>query len=270
MILQSLPIRTEHIGLCDTLMTELSCQSLGDALHKVKSISFDQVFEFSSISSQEESVTGNYSNIIENFMNSISNDHSKVVTNSLLCTTTLEHLEIRLTDLASHKLINVIGQNENIKTLKLHYYMETVTEDMCSWVELVQYIRHNKSLTKLIMTGVILYTPYTPLHFAVADSLTSNCSIKSMVYELISGVAKCSMTLNDVYKFIIKLKENNTLDELTLNNVGLRPGEDSQFSEEVETCVQQMNKVRDTKNVPNLRVTIMPLRILLDDMVICK
>ena len=265
-ILQSLPKGTEHIGLCDTLMTELSCQSLGNALNKVKSISFDQVFDFGSISSQEESVTGNYSNTIENF---ISNDHSKVVTTSLLYTTTLEHLEIRLTDLASHKLINVISQNESIKTLKLHYYMET-TED--SWtVELAQYIRHNKSLTKLIMTGEILRTP---LHFAelLADSLTSNCSIKSMVYELISGLARCSMTLNDAYKFIIKLKENNTLDELTLNNVGLRSGEDNQFSEEVETCVQQMNKVRDTKNVATLRVSIMCTRIILGEYmpVICK
>ena len=46
LLLQSLPLGIEHIGLCDVQMTPLLCQSLGDALHKVKSISFDQLIDF--------------------------------------------------------------------------------------------------------------------------------------------------------------------------------------------------------------------------------
>ena len=46
LLLQSLPLGIEHIGLCDVQMTPLSCQSLGNALHKVTSISFDQLIDF--------------------------------------------------------------------------------------------------------------------------------------------------------------------------------------------------------------------------------
>ena len=38
LLLQSLPSRIEHIGLCKVQMTSLSCQSLGDALHKVNQL----------------------------------------------------------------------------------------------------------------------------------------------------------------------------------------------------------------------------------------
>ena len=52
--------------------------------------------------------------------------------------------------------------------------------------------------------------------------------------------------------FVSKLKENDTLEELTLNEV--------KFMEnyelfEVEKCVWKINKIRSTKDINNLKVT---------------
>ena len=248
-LLQSLSMGTEHIGLCDTQMTSLSCQSLGDAFHKVKSISFDQVIDFTpnrGIDNQEESLTDKYLNA------------------SSLCTSALVHLEIRLTNLASHKLINVIGQNESIKTLKLHYCMQTAED---SWTaELAQYIRHNKSLTKLIISANMKMPSY--FIELLADSLAINTSIKSMIYEKYCHV-------EDACKLINKLKENDTLEELTLREIliprrwwdmlkvpdqvtvrDLITNLPSCHILEVEKCAQEINKARGAKSMAKLKVNI--------------
>ena len=271
LLLQSLSIGTEHIGLCNVQMTSLSYQSLGDALHKVKSISFDQIIDFTPIRTiynqeeSKESLTDKYL-----FTKSIS---------SLLCTTALEHLEIRLTDLASHKLINFIGQNENIKTLKLHYCIQGVINEDNWIVELTQFIQHNKSLTKLMISGEIKNSKASSFVELLADSLSINTSIKSLVYELEIGVARFSMTSRNAYNFVNKLKENTTLEkltlkkvkldvdyhDLTLQNVSLKEILNSLDSIEdvaddhilkVENYVHQLNKARGAKSVAKLTVNI--------------
>ena len=265
LLLQSLPVGTEHIGLCDTQMTSLSCQSLVDAFHKVKSISFDQLIDFTpnrGIDNQEESLTDKYLKIINDFMKSTNS--TEVVTASLLCTSALVHLEIRLTNLASHKLINVIGQNESIKTLKLHYCMQTAED---SWTaELAQYIRHNKSLTKLIISANMKMPSY--FIELLADSLAINTSIKSMIYEKYCHV-------EDACKLINKLKENDTLEELTLREIliprrwwdmlkvpdqvtvrDLITNLPSCHILEVEKCAQEIIKARGDKSMAKLKVNI--------------
>ena len=294
LLLQSVSMGTEHIGLCDTQMTSLSCQSLVDAFHKVKSISFDQLIDFTpnrGIDNQEESLTDKYLKIINDFMKSTNS--TEVVTASLLCTSALVHLEIRLTNLASHKLINVIGQNESIKTLKLHYCMQTVTED--SWTaELAQYIQHNKSLTKLIITANM----EMPSHFIelLANSLTINTSIKSMIYE-----KYCHDASKDACKLINKLKENDTLEELILremltrtemltarrwdmleverlllHNPDVTVGDFFTMPKnvpdyhilEVENCAREINKARGAKSLAKLKVNI--IRTCIKDTIIFK
>ena len=260
LILQSLPKGIEHIGLCDVQMTHLACQSLGDALHKVKSISFDQLFDFtvtSATSNQEMYVADQYLEIINNYMKLIYSDYSKAIAASLLSTTVLEHLEIRLTciDSTIQKLINVLGQNKSIKMLNLNYVDRIHSEaisDNHNWIEeLSLYIQHNNSLVKLIISGVINDMPYSSLIDQLADSLKVNTSIKSLIYELEMEAAGLSMNLEDAYEFINKMKENNTLEELTLNKVEYM--EDKEFSD-IENCVWQINKARDIKNVVSLKV----------------
>ena len=84
----------------------------------------------------------------------------------------------------------------------------------------------------------------------LADSLAINISIKSMVYELTTRY-RCSMFSSDLYEFTNKLKENETLEELTLNRVQYRSDKD--FFE-IENCVQQINKKRNTEGITNLKV----------------
>ena len=260
LILQSLPKGIEHIGLCDVQMTHLACQSLGDALHKVKSISFDQLFDFtvtSATSNQEMYVADQYLEVINNYMKLIYSDYSKAIAASLLSTTVLEHLEIRLTciDSTIQKLFNVLGQNKSIKMLNLNYdriHSEAISDNH-NWIgELSLYIRHNNSLLKLIISGMI-DMPYSTLIDQLADSLNVNTSIKSLIYELEIEAAGFSMDLGDAYEFINKMKENNTLEELTLNKVVYM--EDKEFSE-IENCVWQINKARDIKNVVSLKVHV--------------
>ena len=257
LLLQSLPIGTEHIGLCDVQMTQVSCQSLGDALHKVKSISFDQLFDFTVTSAtfnQEMDVADKYLKVINNYIKLTFSDYSKVITTSLLSTTVLEHLEISLTRINSttHKLINVIRQNDSIKTLKL--YCDSIPcvgisdEESCE-AELVPYLQHSKVLTKLIISGVMESLPLF-FTYLLTDSLTTNTSVKSMIYDL-SGFEGYGMSSENVCEFINKLKENNTLEDLTLNKV-MHVGNDL----EVENCVQQVNKARDIKGIANLKLNI--------------
>ena len=261
LMLQSLPIGIEHIGLCDVQMTEHACQSLGDALHKVKSISFDLLlFDFtitSATSKQERYVADQYLEVINNYMKLICSDYSKVITTSLLSTTILEHLEIRITLIDStttQKFINVLGQNKSIKTLKLYYdriHYEEISDN--HWIgELARYIQHSNLLTRLIISGVIIEDTSCLIE-QLADSLKVNTSIKSLIYELEIEIAasRYSMASGDAYQFINKIKENDTLEELTLNKVWYM--DDREFSE-IENSIRQINKARDIKNVVSLKV----------------
>ena len=152
LLLQSLSSKVEHIGLCNVQMTSLSCQSLGNALHKVKSISFDQLIEFEiikALSNKKVNVAREHLKVLNNYVKLIYSDFWEVITSNLLSTTVLEHLEVRLTDVPTSKLINSIGHNKSIKTLKLNFGICSEETDFAlnSWItELTQYIEHSKSL----------------------------------------------------------------------------------------------------------------------------
>ena len=89
----------------------------------------------------------------------------------------------------------------------------------------------------------------------LTDSLIVNTSIKSMVFEFGVLYSTCgiSVELCDVAKFITKLKENDTLEELTLNRIYMDIMD--RFSD-VEDCIQEINKTRSTKGKANLKVNI--------------
>ena len=262
MLLRSLPLGIEHIGLCDVQMTPLSCQSLGNSLHKVKSISFDQVIdcELDSAVSKGVDVPYEYLEIINNYMKSISTDYWELITTNLVNTTVLEHLEVRNVEVRTSKLINAIGCNKNIKKLKLLFCQmncEDTSSAESNWaVELPQCIQHNTSLEQLTISG---YTMYRLQFFMLlTDSLITNTSIKSVVYELAisDDIEGFSVDLYNVYKAIEKVKENNTLEELTLNKVSMDVDMRHDLFLKIENCVQQINRTRNIKGIANLKVNI--------------
>ena len=260
LLLQSLPLGIEHIGLCNVQMTPLSCQSLGDALHKVKSISFDQpsYFELNSASDNDViDVEDEYLEMINNCMKSIITNYWEVVTTNLVNTTVLEHLEVRVCDLPTSKLTNAIGQNQSIKELKLLFYCShNYQEDERNWrAELVQCIQHNTSLEQLTISGYAKYIP--ELFELLTDSLMTNTSIKSLVFDhKTSNDFEVYVDLNDVYKAMEKVKDNNTLKELTLNEILIHIDCNHDLWFKIENCVQQINRTRNIKGIANLKVNI--------------
>ena len=263
LLLQSLPLGIEHIGLCDVQMTPLSCQSLGNALHKVKSISFDKVIdcELDSAVSKGVDVPYEYLEMINNYTKSISTKYWEAITTKLVNTTVLEHLEVRVGGLPTSKLINAIGCNQNIKKLKL-LFCQMNCEDPSSaesnWaVELVQCIQHNTSLEQLTISG---YTMYALQFFMLlTDSLITNTSIKSVIYKLTilnDDVEGFSVDLYNVYEAIEKVKENNTLEELTFNEVSMDVNMHNNLFLKIENCVQQINRTRNIKGIDKLKVNI--------------
>ena len=254
-LLQLLPSRIEHNGLCKVKMTSLSplsCQSLGDALHKVKSISFDQLETIRAVSGQEIDVTDEHSEMNNNTdLKSVSTNYWEVITTNLMSTTVLEHLEIRLTDVPTSELINAIGQNKSIKTLQLSYSIDkkNINYTRNNWAEeLAQYIQYNTSLKQLIISGSLVDNALQVFQL-LTESLTINTSITSMRYE--EGI-----NISDVYKALDKLKENNTLEELTLSHVymDMDMDTDNELFLKIENCVQQINKTRSIKGITNLKV----------------
>ena len=256
LLLQSLPLGMEHIGLCGVQMTSLSCQSLGNALHKVKSISFVELTDFQIIiapSSQENNVPAEHLEVINTHMISISVNYWEVITTNLVNTTVLEHLEITLPDVPSSKLINAIGQNKSIKSLKLLMDSEDISCIESSLAaDLAQYIEHSTLLEQLTVSGVVNCA--SQFFQLVTDSVAINTSIKSMYFELIAMLHN-EPSQSSVYKFIDKLKKNNTLEELTFYQVYVNDI-DNEVLLSIENCVQQINKTRNIKGIANLNVII--------------
>ena len=257
LLLQSLSVGVEHVGLCNVQMTQLSCQSLGNALHKFKSISFNHLIEFtitSFTSKQDLGVEDNYLEVINNYIKLINNNYLNVIIANLFSTAILENLEIRFTciDSTACELINTVGQNKSIKTLE--FYFDSIRDELIydkSWAtELAQYVQHNNSLTRLTISGRIENIP-SNLNELLSDSLTINTSIKSMVYNLWEEYCY-GLNLREACDFINKLKENSILEDLTL---GTCYREEKEFSK-IENCVELLNKSRDTKSIVNLKVNI--------------
>ena len=176
LILQSITITMEYVGLCDTGMTS-SCTSVSTALHKIKSISFTPP------------------------------DNCDDISDSLADTTVLQKLVLSGgSDTAKHTMISGINRNNSIKKLwfgegQLHH--QTLSD-------LVEIIKVNKIITEL----VILYVDVSPGDcLLLADVLTVNTSIKEMS---IFPSHKSELDQSLVLQLLKQLKHNYTLEVLTL------------------------------------------------------
>ena len=189
-------------------------------------------------------------------MKSICTNYWEIITTSLPNTTVLEHLEVRFTHAPSSKLINAIEQNKSIKTLKFYFWMDN-EDDKSSWaMKLTKCIQHSTSLEQLTISGETDLEYPSQFFHLLTDSLLINTSIKSMVYGLtvLNNHGHSSVDLSAVYKFIGKLKENNSLEELTLNKVHMDM--DNELFSSIEDCVQHINETRNKKGKANLKVNI--------------
>ena len=134
---------------------------------------------------------------------------------------------------------------------------EDISSAKSNWdAELAQCIQHSTSLKQLTLNG---YTEYTLQNFKLlTDSLMTNTSIKSVVYELAAsdGFEDFGVHLSDVCKAIEKVKENNTLEELTLNKIFTVEYMSNKLFQKIENCVQRINITRNFKGTANLKVNI--------------
>ena len=216
LILQSIPVTMEYVGLVDTGMTS-SCSSLSTALHKIKSISF------------------------------IPPDNCDGISDSLADTTVLEELVLsRGSDTSNHTMINGISRNNSIKKLEfiggqLHH--QTLTD-------LVEVIKVNKIITEVVMWFVDVSPSDCLLLLLLADVLTVNISIKKMtIYP--SQVNRLNLSHNyrsdqsTVSQFLKQLTHNYTLEELTL----WLDSHGDQFNRDVEMSVEDVNNIRQSHGV---------------------
>ena len=210
LILQSITITMEYVGLSDTGMTS-SRSSVSTALHKIKSIRFTPPNNCDGIS------------------------------DSLADTTVLEELMLKGgSDAANHTMISGINRNNSIKKLKFYegpLHHQTLTD-------LVEVIKVNKIITEL----VIDYVNVSPSDYLLlADSLTVNTSIK--VYKMTiypSDEKRLDQSL--VLQLLKQLKHNYTLEVLTLF-VTSEAEEDDQFIRDVEILVEDVNNIRHSHGV---------------------
>ena len=176
LILQSITINMEYVGLYDTGITS-SCSSVSTALHKIKSIRFTPL------------------------------DNCDGISDSLANTTVLEELRLNDgSDTAYHTMIRGIKRNINVKKVTFsggHIHHHTISD-------LVQVMKFNKTITELRMIDVNVSHSDCLL---LADVLTMNSSIKKMViwpsYE-----KRLDQSL--VLQFLKQLEHNYTLELLTL------------------------------------------------------
>ena len=154
LILQSITVTMEYVGLVDTGMTS-SCSSLSTALHKIKSIRFTLP------------------------------DNCDGISNSLADTTMLGKLELTDgSDTANYTMISGISRNNSIKKLQFSFgqlHHQTLTD-------LVEVIKVNKIITELAICNVDV-SPSDCL--LLADMLTVNTSIKkTTIYPFIKELDK--------------------------------------------------------------------------------
>ena len=176
LILQSITIPMEYVGLSDTGMTS-SCSSVSTALHNIKSIRFTPL------------------------------DNCDGISNSLADTTMLEELMLwGGSDAANHTMISGINRNNSIKKLKfrggqLHYH---------TLLDLVEVVKINKIITEL----VILRVDVSPSDcLLLVDSLKVNTSIKEMTIE---PSYEKRLDQSRVLQLLKQLKQNYTLEVLSL------------------------------------------------------
>ena len=142
-ILSSLTVTMEHIGLRRVDMTSSSCPIIGASLNKIKSISFN-----------------------------LDDDDYEVI--GLANTTVLKQLELHISsDSANHKMLSAIRQSDNIEILKLHCWCK-------EWVaDITKLLEYSKTLTQLTIRSD--KQPLQDI-LLIADSLTVNNSVKTFKY----------------------------------------------------------------------------------------
>ena len=176
LILQSITITMEYVGLYDTGMTS-SCSSVSTALHKIKSIRFTLP------------------------------DNCDGISDNLADTTVLEELVLRDgSDTANHIMISGINRNNSIKKLRFHggqLHHQTLSY-------LVEIIKVNKIITELLIWDVDV-SPSD--YLLLADVLTVNTSIKEMRIFL---SYKNELDQSLVLQLLKQLEHNYTLEVLTL------------------------------------------------------
>ena len=176
LILQSLAIPMEYVGLDETGMTS-SCSSVSSALHKIKCISFTPP------------------------------DNCDGISGSLTNATMLEELKLYSgNDAANRTMISGIDKNKSIKKLKFykgHLHHQTLSD-------LIEVIKVNKIITEFVICDVNV-SPSDCLLFA--DMLTLNTSIKEFKLML-SRENKVDQSL--ALQFLKHLNNNYTLEVLKM------------------------------------------------------
>ena len=220
LILEALTVFMQHIDLCGRDASY--CFKLVSAiLHRVKSINF--------------TVPDDY-------------EDCKIICENLANSTVLEELEISgISNLNHPKLLSAIGQNINIKILRINY--EFFSKEHAT--ELAKFIKTNKSLSQLLVSTFRKLSPEGFL--LIADSLTENNSITDMqitTYPYFSD----SINTNFVLEFLYQLKQANTLKWLTLyiNTFHIR----AKFYRDVSMLIQQINYTRVIKGIDLLELDI--------------
>ena len=144
-ILSSLTVTMEHIGLRDVHVTLSSYPIITASLDKIKKISIN-----------------------------LSNDDCELI--SLANTTVLKQLTLNIySDLTNHKMLSTIRQSDNIETLKLHYWK------IKEWVaDVTKLLEYSKTITQLTITSHLLPPDDILL---IADSLTVNTSVRQFNYD---------------------------------------------------------------------------------------
>ena len=156
-ILSSLTVTMENVGLRRVQMTASSCSVISASLDKIKKISIDLHY-----------------------------DDCEVI--SLANTTVLKQLELFITsDSANHKMLSAIRQSDNIETLILDYCF------IKGWVaDITKLLKCSKTITQL--TVICYEQPPQDDILLIADSLTVNTSVRQFNYD--NGYMDLTKTLN--------------------------------------------------------------------------
>ena len=226
LLLQTLKAPIEHIGLSCVEMTSSSCQSVANALHKVKSINLTVP------------------------------DGPELIGLEIANTKLLENIELNdLNDSTHHRIINAVKQNNSIEILTLSYI--NVIADECVR-DLCQFIKESKSIVEL---NIYCSLASPQILLSVAGSLAANNSLRyfdfSLDYEV--GTYDHKNIKETVLEFLNRLPPVSALEELTLTVKGnysksdpyylefdfeVKINIDYEYHQNIEQRVKKINKIR--------------------------
>ena len=175
MILSSLTVTMEHIGLRRVHMTSSSSHIIAATLHKVKSISFGLP------------------------------DDCEGICDSLTNTTVLKKLELgKVSGSVNYNYFSAIRHNDSIEKLQLDDVPDECVTNIAKLLEQTQ-----KLTDMIIKMDWLRQSPSSQVILLLADSLTVNNSVKVLKYYD-ESVEQATML-----KFLEQLKQANTIEEIT-------------------------------------------------------